>query len=217
MRFKTIFPFFLLTAALALFPQDESHAGTLIDKVAAAVNNGIITYTDVEKAILFYPELLRLEKTDEDFYRHIVDELVNYRVVFLEYRDEFTLSEDDYEQVQTPILQKIGSMDQLRDILQGYQMTWSDFQAFIREKVLFEKVMRERFSMNIEIAFADIEAFYQTQYIPSQSELQIEPRSMVEMAPTIEKYLRQARTAERLSAWLNDLKRGYRIDIKLKV
>ena len=217
MRFKMIFPFFLLTAALALFPQDESHAGTLIDKVVAAVNDGIITYTDVEKAILFYPELLRLEKTDEDFYRHIVDELVNYRVVFLEYRDEFTLSEDDYEQVQTPILQKIGSMDQLRDILQGYQMTWSDFQAFIREKVLFEKVMRERFSMNIEIAFADIEAFYQTQYIPSQSELQIEPRSMVEMAPTIEKYLRQARTAERLSAWLNDLKRGYRIDIKLKV
>ena len=160
MRFKT----WILLLALGTAPLAAQEPGAyLIDKVAAVVNDEIITYSDVEKAILFYPELLRLEKTEETFTSHIIEELVNYRVVYLEYRDEFTLGDDDIELVQTPILGKIGSMEKLRDILRGFDMEWADFQVFIREKVLYEKVLRERFMMNISVEFSDIEAFYQNE------------------------------------------------------
>jgi hypothetical protein len=36
------------------------------------------------------------------------------------------------------------------------------------------------------------------------------------MAPVIEKYLRQIRTSEQLSTWLNELRANYTIEVKLR-
>jgi hypothetical protein len=70
--------------------------------------------------------------------------------------------------------------------------------------------------MEITIPFSEIENFYNNDYVPSQQRLGLAPQSLVEMAPVIEKYLRQLKTEEQLSAWLNDLRANNKIEIKLR-
>jgi len=188
----------------------------LIDKIAAVVNEEIITIHDIERAIVFYPLLRQKNETEENFYFRVLSDLINFKVIFLEFSDEFNLSEEDFEQVQTPILKKAGSMEKLLTVLNNFTMSWSDFQNFIREKVLYEKVLREKFQMEITVPFNEIENFYNSDYFPSQQRLGLASQTLVEMAPVIEKYLRQLRTDEQLSTWLNDLRSNYKIEIKLR-
>jgi len=188
----------------------------LVDKIAAIVNDEIITIHDIERAIVFYPTLRQKNETEETYYFRVLSNLINFKVISQEFSDEFNLGEEDFEPVQTPILKKAGSMEKLLAVLNGFTMTWSDFQDFIREKVLYEKVLREKFQMEITIPFSTIENFYNNDYVLSQQRLGLAPQTLVEMAPVIEKYLRQLRTEEQLSAWLNDLRANYKIEIKLR-
>jgi len=188
----------------------------LVDKIAAIVNDEIITIHDIERAIVFYPTLRQINETEENFYFRVLSDLINFKMISQEFSDEFNLSEEDFEQVQTPILKKSGSMEKLLAVLNGFTMTWSDFQNFIREKVLYEKVLKEKFQLEITIPFNEIENFYTSDYVASQQRLGLAPQTLVEMAPLIEKYLRQLKTEGQLSAWLNDLRANYKIEIKLR-
>lgn len=188
----------------------------LVDKIAALVNEEIITIHDIERVIIFYPVLRQKNETEENFYFRVLSDLINYKVIYLEFNDEFNLSEEDFEQVQTSILKKAGSLEKLLAVLNNFTMSWSDFQNFIREKVLYEKVLKEKFQMEITVPFNEIENFYNNDYIPSQQRLGLIPQNLVEMAPVIEKYLRQLRTEEQLSTWLNNLRSNYNIEIKLR-
>ena len=188
----------------------------LVDKIAALVNEEIITIHDIERVIIFYPVLRQKNETEENFYFRVLSDLINYKVIYLEFNDEFNLSEEDFEQVQTSILKKAGSLEKLLAVLNNFTMSWSDLQNFIREKVLYEKVLKEKFQMEITVPFNEIENFYNNDYIPSQQRLGLIPKNLVEMAPVIEKYLRQLRTEEQLSTWLNNLRSNYNIEIKLR-
>ena len=188
----------------------------LVDKIAALVNEEIITIHDIERVIIFYPVLRQKNETEENFYFRVLSDLINYKVIYLEFNDEFNLSEEDFEQIQTPILKKAGSLEKLLAVLNNFTMSWSDFQNFIREKVLYEKVLKEKFQMEITVPFNEIENFYNNDYFPSQQQLGLVPQNLVEMAPVIEKYLRQLRTEEQLSTWLNNLRSNYNIEIKLR-
>ena len=188
----------------------------LVDKIAATVNEEIITIHDIERAIAFFPLLRQNKESEEKFYSRILNHLITYKTIALEFGDEFNLSEEDFEMVQRQILQKAGSLEKLLAVLSTFAMNWNDFEEFIMEKVLYEKVLREKFQMEITIPFTEIEEFFNHDYLPSQQRLGLEPRTLVEMAPLIEKYLRKLRTEKQLSAWLNDIRSSFKIEIKLR-
>jgi len=188
----------------------------LVDRIAATVNEEIITIHDIERAIAFFPVLRQNNESEESFYSRILGDLITYKTISLEYSDEFNLSEEDFEAVQTQILEKAGSLEKLLALLSSFALSWSEFEGFIREKVLYEKVLREKFQMEITIPFHEIEDFFNRDYLPSQQQLGLEPRTLVEMAPLIEKYLRKLRTEKQLSAWLKDIRTAFTIEIKLR-
>jgi hypothetical protein len=188
----------------------------LVDKVAATVNGEIITIHDIELAIALFPLSRQDSEAEDAFYLRVLDDLVNCKVIALEYSDEFNLSDEDYAEVQTQVLRKAGSLETLMATLGHFAMSWSDLREFIREKVLLKKVLREKFSMDLAVPFADIEDFYNREYLPPQMRLGLAPRSLAEMAPQIEAYLRMQRTETRQSAWLADSRSAYTIEIKLR-
>ena len=203
---KTLFSLFILLQS----------GPVLVDKIAATVNNEIITIHDIERAIAFFPLLRQDKETEGNFYFRVLGELVTYKVIALEYSDEFNLDEEDFEFVQTQLLQKSGSLEQLLATLDQFAMNWGELEEFIREKVLYEKVLREKFPMEMAIPFEEIEEFFQRDYLTSQLQLGLEPRSLAEMAPQIEKYLRTLRMEKQQSAWLGDIRSAYKIEIKLR-
>jgi parvulin-like peptidyl-prolyl isomerase len=182
-----------------------------IDKIAAVVNNEIITLTDIDKAVLLYPVFPSSEESEEFLFERVLQDLIHYKVVALEYREDFELTSEDFEEVQTPVIDKQGSLKELLKLLKRFDMEWPDFKDFIRDRVVYEKVVKENFQMKIPIPFKDIETFYHQQYLPAQEKLNLEPRSLIEMAPLIERHLRSQHTEERLSRWLEEIKSAYKI------
>lgn len=184
----------------------------IIDKIAAVVNNEIITMTDIDKSIYLFPVFKKKEESPKTFYNRILQELINYKVIYLEYKNDFILTEENYEEVQTPIIKKQGSLNQLIKLLKKYDMNWKDFKDFIKEKVLYEKVLKEKFQMNIKISFNEIKSFYYEDYLLLQRELNLKPNSLIEMTSLIEKHLRKIKTENKLSGWLEEIKSSYKIE-----
>ena len=184
----------------------------IIDKIAAVVNNEIISMTDIDKSIDLFPVFKKKEESSKAFYNKILQELINYKVIYLEYKNDFILTEENYEEVQTPIIKKQGSLNQLIKLLKKYDMNWKDFKDFIKEKVLYEKVLKEKFQMNIKISFNEIKSFYYEDYLPLQKELNLKSNSLIEMTSLIEKHLRKIKTENKLSGWLEEIKSSYKIE-----
>lgn len=188
----------------------------VVDEVAAVINDEIITVSDIDKALVFFPILRERTETERQFYRRVLVDLIHYRMMRMEFGDEFVINDDDFEQVQTPIIQKAGSLEKLQGSLHEFDMTWDDFRIFIRDRVFYEKVLREKLPSKLTIDFAEIEAFYNQHMLPLQKQMNLESRSLAEMAPVIEKYLRKIKSEQQLSVWLQEIKAGYRIEIKLR-
>lgn len=184
----------------------------IIDKIAAVVNNEIITMTDIDKSISLFPVFKSNEESSKAFYNRLLQDLINYKIIYLEYKDDFILTEEDYEEVQTPIINKQGSLNQLKTLLKKFDMNWKDFKNFIKEKVLYEKVLKEKFQINIKISFKEIETFYYKDYLLLQKKLNSKPNSLIEMTTLIEKHLRKVKTEKKLSGWLKEIKSSYKIE-----
>lgn len=187
----------------------------LIDRIAAVVNDEIITLTDIDKAVQFYPGFKKKQESEEEFYARVLQDLINYKVVYLEYKNDFELQEEDYARVQTAVIEKFGSLDKLMILLNTFDMDWSDFKAYIREKVVYEKVLKKRLQVNITINFKEIEAFYNNEYLPLQKRMDLKPLSLIEMFPRIENHLRKVRTQQKLAQWLAEIRSAYKIENKL--
>jgi len=197
---------------LLLFPSGP----ILVDKVAATVNGEVVTLHDIERAIALFPVQQRDKESEESFYLRVLDDLIAYKVIALEYGNEFNLGEEDYAVVQTQILQRSGSLEKLLATLGNFAMSWSELTEFIREKVLYEKVLHEKSPMALALPFSAIEEFYNREYFPFQLRFGLKPRSLAEMTPQIETYLRTLRMETRRAAWLADIRSAYTIEIMLR-
>lgn len=196
-----------------MLPRPEA---ILVDRIAAQVNDQIITLHDIERAVALFPEASGENESEGQFFLRTLDDLITYKVIALEFGAEFTVNEEDREAVQRQVLQKAGSLEALRATLDGFAMSWDDFEAFIREKVLYEKVLREKFPTELVIPFEEIEEYYNRVFLPSRLQMGLEPQSLVEMTPQIESYLRRQRMEKQLSDWLSEIRSAYRIEIKLR-
>ncbi len=210
MRFKNLFMILLLLSALKL-PAQESRPVQL-DRIEATVNGSLITRQDVLRAMLFFPILQESGQTATEFHRIVLDELIDYKVVSLEFESELNIREEDYENVQLAVIARMGSLNVIYPVLRRLGMSWNDFKAFIRERVIFEKVIAERLQNRAVINFREIESFYRDHYLPLQETLGLVPRSLVEMTAQIESHLAKKKIAAGLQDWLRDLRSAYQIE-----
>jgi hypothetical protein len=197
-----------------LHPENEQASGAiLLDKIAAVVNGEIITLTDIDKAIQLYADFRIGQESEQEFYNRLLEELINYKVVYLEYQDDFQLKEEDY----AAVIEKMGSMDRITVVLNRFDMEWNDFKAFIKERVVYELVLKNQLRVRINIKFKEIEEYYYHEYVPTQKRLELTPRSLIEMAHPIENHLKRERTRKRLkqSGWLTELRSSYTIENKI--
>ena len=187
----------------------------LVEKIVAVVNEEIITLTDLEKAVQFYPDFRKSGESPQNFQLRVLEDLINYKLIYLEYRKEAPLQEEDYNEVQSAVIEKLGSLEKLMAILDSYNMDWLDFKEFIKEKVVYERVIKQQLRGEITIDFKEIEEFYNKEYRPVQEQLELTPQSLIEMTPQIENHLRKVHNKEKLAQWLKEIRSSYKIENKL--
>lgn len=209
-----LIPIIPIFSPSTISPSDDSLI--MVDKIAAVVQDQIITFSDIDKAIHFYPNFRKPDEEENDFYNRILDDLINYRVVYLHYKNEFILQEEDYDEVQREVIKKIGSYNRLMIQLKSFDMNWTDFKNFILDRVVYETVIKKQLRIRISIQFNEIERFYNEEYLPLQKKLNLKPLSLYTMAPQIENHLKKVRAQEKLATWLKELRSSYIIENKLE-
>ncbi len=211
--FLCFFPSFSASGGESALQSQEN--SILLDRIAAVVNDEIITLTDIDKAMQFYPSFRKTKELEDQFYSNVLEDLINYKVVFLEYKNNYEVKEEDFVQIQTEVIDKLGSLDLFKRHLKSFNMEWQDFKAFVLEKVIYEKVLTEHLQVSISVSFKEIETFYREEYVPQQDQLGLTPKTLIEMAAQIENHLRKIHTQEKLSDWLTELRSSYHIENKL--
>jgi len=215
---KKIFAYYILLILFTLnFNLPAINNEILVDKIIAVVGDTVISFSDIEKAVLLYPILRNNDESEIKFYKQILNELIDYRVIYLEYGNEIILNENDFEKIELEIIEKSGSFQKLNKILDSFDMTWQNFRVFIKERVFFEKTIREKFQFKISITFNDVKDFYKKEYVPNQKKLNLVPKSLIAMTPKIENHLRQIETGKKIKSWLKDIRDNYKIRILSKI
>ncbi len=182
-----------------------------IDRIAATVNSEVITQSDIDKAVLLYPHLRNPGESVTSYYKRVLQELINYKVLALEYGGTKKFTEEDYADLQTSIISRMGSMENVLKSLKKYDMNWDSLKLFIRDKMIHDQIVADKLQIRISIDLQEVENYYNNIYVPSQKALRLEPKSFIEIANTIEKHLRSGRTKLRIKEWLDEIKKSYKI------
>ena len=201
--------FFKILLSLLLFVQPSE---IVIDKIAAVVNGEAITLSDIDKSLLLNSHDSNSGDEDGNLYFNELGKLINYKVVYLEYKDQFQPTDEDFENIQLLIIKKYGSLENVLEVLKRFDMDMKDMRDFLNEKIIYEKVIKDKFLLGVVIESSEIEKFYSQEYLPAQNRLKIMPKSIIEMTPQIEIYLRGNKVKGELSFWLDGLKGSYKIE-----
>jgi peptidyl-prolyl cis-trans isomerase SurA len=186
----------------------------VIDRILAVVNDEVITLTDVnivERFVLFDGPY---ETQDENLQKLILDQLINQKLVIQMTSERVEVSEEELESVLSDIVQKTDPDLAGRALLQ-FGLDWDDLKSYLREKLLYRKIISLRFDQGVIVSIEEIERYYEQVYIPSQREKNLDPQPMIDVLDQIESALKRQKVEGQIQEWISNLKREANIQIKI--
>lgn len=188
--------------------------GEVVDRIVAIVNDEVITLTDVniiQKFGLF--EDLE-EFPDADKQTQILSRLINQKLVIQLASERIMVDEKELEAVLSDIVQKTDPDLAGRALLQ-FGLDWDDLKSYLREKLLFQKIISQRFNRGVIVSIEEIERYYEQVYVPSQREKTLTPQPMIEVLDQLEGELQREKVEDQVQEWIDNLKREANIQIKI--
>jgi peptidyl-prolyl cis-trans isomerase SurA len=188
--------------------------GEIVDRIVAVVNDEVITLTDVN-IILKFDLFEDLQGSQEEEMRErILDRLINQKLVIQLASERIVVAEEELEVSLSDVVQRIDP-DLAGTALLQFGLDWDDLKSYLREKLLFQKIISQRFNRGIIVSIDEIERYYEQVYVPSQREKTLDPQPMIEVLDQIEGELRRERIEDQVQEWIDNLKRRANIQIKI--
>jgi peptidyl-prolyl cis-trans isomerase SurA len=195
--------FFL--AILFIFVLDVGW-GEVVDRIVAIVNDEVITLTDVDIILEFgLFEDLGISR-DEETRRKILNRLIDQKLVIQLASERVLVTEEELEVILSDIVQKTDP-DLAEKALLRFGLDWDDLKTYLREKLLFQKVISQRFNRGVIVSIEEIERYYEQVYVPSQRENDLDPQPMIEVLDRLEGELQREKVEDQVQAWIQNLKR----------
>lgn len=188
--------------------------GEVVDRIVAVVNDEVITLTDVNIIQRFglFDELE--ESPDVDRQTQILHRLIDQKLVVQLASERIKVDEEEIETFLSDIVQRTDPELAGETLLQ-FGLDWDDLKSYIREKLLFQKIVSQRFSRGVIVSIEEIEEYYEQVYIPSQRDRGLNPQPMIELLDRIEGELKRVKIENQVQEWIANLKREANIQIKI--
>ena len=188
--------------------------GELVDRIVAVVNDEVITLTDVKIVQSFglFDDMPESQETDEQM--QILNRLIGQKLVVQLASERITVTEDELENFLSDVVQRTNPELAGKTLL-AFGLDWDDLKSYIREKLLFQKIISQRFNRGVIVSIEEIEEYYEQVYVPSQREKNLSPQPMIEVLDKIEGDLQQLKVESQVQEWITNLKREANIEIKI--
>jgi peptidyl-prolyl cis-trans isomerase SurA len=174
----------LIIALVVVFSAGAQAAREVVDKVAAVIEDQVITVRELEeKAAPYMAQLESIkepEKREErrrEIYRQVLDIEIGERMVSRELeqnRERLGVTEQDIDKAVEEVL-KLNHItrDQLQTALYGQGLTWSEYRKRLREQIERARLIQFRVQGKVQIKDADVKQRCEREQNEGAGEMQV--------------------------------------------
>jgi hypothetical protein len=150
------------TLVLALFFPASSLQAALIDRVVAAVNTDVITWSDLQKAVRFN-EAMGGGSDREQLVSQTIEGLINRKLILQEaQRLKFVeVSQEEIEAEAEKLSARLGSEQALADFIGRLGMTRGDLDRMLGERLLVERFVEKKISLLARVRYDEALAYFE--------------------------------------------------------
>lgn len=200
-----LFLFLSLTAAGA-FSADQR----VVDCLVATVNQEIITLLDLK---IFREFILTPAAQGGLSPEELLNKVIEIKLVVQAAKGEVSLSPEEVAGLRREIFQAKGE-ESIRERLSFFGLSEPELEAYLKEKLLYEKIIALHSSLKTSVTLREIEAYYAERYIPEEKLRGREPRPLVEVAGEVENQIRQEKLRRQLEDWKEGLRKKALIRVR---
>ncbi len=203
--------FFVMSSIFFSFPRSQK----VIDRIAAVVNEYVITLSDVNIAASF--DLFDVETVSQeaDFFMTL-DWLINQKLVLGLTQKSRSIEREAVEAAYQSLLHKLGN-EVVKTKLDSFGLKKEDLQDYLFEKILFQGIIEDRFGLAVRVSLREIEDYYREKYVLTHTDLKnSEPLPLMEVLEEIESAIKKEKIKRLVEEWLKNLRREADIQILLK-
>jgi hypothetical protein len=199
--------------SLAVLPQ--SGESEIVDRIAAIVNDEVITLTDIRIVEAFELSDGIEGDLEGDSRRRILDKLIDQKLVVQLASEGVTVDDKEIESYLREIIQGIDPGRAEKELIQ-FGLDWDDLKSYLRDKLLYQKILSDRFDVGVVVSIEEIERYYEKVYVPGQKGKDLEPQPMIEVLDQIERSIKRDKVKGQIEEWVANLRREANIQIKLQ-
>jgi hypothetical protein len=187
----------------------------IVDRIMAIVNDEVITLTDIKIVEAFGISDNIDGAQEQDKQRFILDNLISQKLVIQLAGEGVAVDEEEIESYLSEIIQNINPDSAEKELIQ-FGLDWDDLKVYLRDKLLYQKILSNRFDLGVIVSIEEIERYYEQVYVPAQREKDLEPQPMIEVLDQIERSIKRDKVKGQVEEWVNNLKREANIQIKIE-
>jgi len=185
----------------------------IVDGILAVVNQQVITLTDLRVAQAFGLYYHIPDDSDaEPPPNRILERLIDQKLVIQMTNPDLRVRDDDLEAEYQRILSDLGSEDVQQRFFE-FDIGREELSSYIRDKVLFQRIIDERFQMAVTVSLGEIESYYELTYVPQREAVGEEPEPMLEILDKLETALIREGTRRLIQEWIRNLRRQAEIQL----
>jgi hypothetical protein len=134
----------------------------LNDRVVAAVNYEVITWSDLEQAVRFNAALSGGSRDGERLRRETLEGLINRRLLIQEARRlRFVeVSAEDVSAEVEKLRKRFGSDKEFSDFLAGLDMTKEQLDRMLAERLLVERFVEKKIGLFVRVSRDEAQSYY---------------------------------------------------------
>ncbi|MBU1186321.1 MAG: hypothetical protein KJ908_05455 [Acidobacteria bacterium] len=205
-------PFLFIAGALCWLSFQA--AGQMIDRIAAVVEETVITWSDIRIARDFQLyDLQEVLPSEQD--RYILDRMVDQKLILRKMGAEILLPVGEPEKTLISTLRRLGA-DRSAELLAFFGLTREDLYPYIEEKLLFQKITFERFKDSAFVGLKEMDAYYEEVYLPEREAIGLNPLPLLEILNEIEAAIKETKIKRLVEEWLKTLRAEADVQIFLE-
>jgi parvulin-like peptidyl-prolyl isomerase len=183
----------------------------IIDKIAAIVNDDVITQSEVEEMTQLDLKISGLPRRDS-----MLQERIDHHLVLQQIKSQppVLVTNEEIQEAYESYVVRHGNKELLGEFLDKIGIDHDDLVKEIRDQLTARKFIRDRFRPFVNITIEDAEDYYEKVYKPAAEMLAKTAPPLAEVFGEIQNQLVESKVKDQLVEWLDKLRKGATINIK---
>jgi hypothetical protein len=204
-----------LLLALLLAACGSLLAGAVVDRIAALVDQQVITVSEVSQMseVRFFPR--PAGQNDDDYRRSILESLIAQA---LRYRDVERFGAEDIpkDSIEARLLEiqkRFASPAEFTAAIQRAELTLDEVRALLKRQLQVEAYIQERFAPMIFISNDEIATYYRGAWSQQRRQRGLSIPPLTEVTEEIRTLLKSTRLQEEIDKWTAQLRARANVDV----